>query len=562
MKQKKEDAEVTGDQYKKSNNSSQKDKETILGKSLINPDSLSAKQVNEFNLKHRLVLKLEAGCSAKEALTDSQQQLSELGMKGTTRWLNKIRHLYRLHGACGLLDKRMRNKSARRLFTSEVESITLTFWYGRPAAGAKAVWELTKETCDERNIPCPGYDTIRKFLKNMPEHHKLVRAGKIRTWDKQGRSVIRYENTTRGNERWQADHSDLDIWIREKVDGKWVPRNVYISAFMDAHTRSIAGFWLSKRNPDSWTILILLRFSILPKIHQNWLNQGIPRVIQPDRGADWMSHTVALSVGYLGVAYDPDPPYYPNRKGKVERWFETLDIMLLRKLPGHKLAIGKSLVSAQKHVAELLELDELRDEITKFVVEKYHQREHSETRRKPAEFWLESVDLRVPESEESLDEMLLKSDQTKTVKNTGVEFSYDGHRGHYWSPQLTDYWKQRVQIRYNPEDLNSILLYSTDKNEFICEAFLMGKEDSRFTVEDIKQERRQARQGLLERQKMYMRKIEEFDRPRLEQARQERTKALLKRQSEKNEPNAKSHKLDSAMSLINRLEQQARGEEE
>lgn len=539
---------------------------TALTKLFVRPDALSAAQLREFNLKHRLVTMVENGCSPSAALSELKHLLSELRIKGTVQWVNKLRNRHRLHGAPGLLDRRTNNKSQRRMFTSAVEDLTLTYWYGRPAAGPKAVWELVKDKCDELGLAYPGYDTVKRFLKNQPEHHKLVRAGKIRVWDKQGRSVGRIENTTRGNERWQADHTHLDIWIREWVNGRWLACAVHLSVFMDAHTRVITGMWLSKRNPDSWAVLLLLRYAILPKAHPKWMVQGIPRIIQPDRGSDWMSRAVALAVSYLGIEYDPDPPYYPNSKGKIERWFETLDIGKLRSLPGHKLAIGKSHVSAQRHVAELLELHELRDEITKFILGTHHEREHSETKRKPAEHWLETVDLRLPSSEDELDEMLLKADRSATVKNTGVKFNYEGHVGHYWSPQIADYWKQRVQIRYNPEDLNSVLLYSVDKNEFLCEAFLLGKPDSRFTIDDIKSNRRQVRSGIIGRQKLYVKKIEEFDRPRREKVQKEKTEALLaraaeKKAAEKRAAHKKSSKFEGAFDLLERMERRARGEE-
>ena len=534
---------------------------TTLTTFLVRPEDLSERQLLQFNLKYRLVTMVENGCSPKNALLHMNKALSELKMKGSVRWINKLLHRKRLHGVLGLLDGRMKNKSSRRLFTSEIKEITFAYWYARPAAGPKAIWELVKDECERRGLSCPGYDTIKKFLNKQPEHHKLVREGRVRVWDKQGRSVVRIENTVEANERWQADHTHLDTWIREKLNGRWVPSEVHLSAFMDAHTRAISGIWLSKRYPDSWTVLMLLRFSILPKTHSDWIVQGIPRIIQSDRGADWMSHAVALAVGYLGIEYAPDPPYYPNGKGKMERWFETLDVGLLRKLPGHKLAIGKSYASAQKHVAELLELDELRDEIIKFIVYTHHQREHSETKRKPTDYWLETVNLRLPDSEKSLDEMLLKADRNRTVKNTGVEFTCDGHHGHYWSPQVTSYWKQEVQVRYNPEDLNSLLLYSVDKNEFLCEVFLMGKEDSRFTIGDIKEERTRQRRGLLERQKFYVEKVKEYDRPHREKIQKEKTEALIARKAEKRDARQKTDRSEGVFDLLERLERGGRGEE-
>jgi hypothetical protein len=89
-------------------------------------------------------------------------------------------------------------------------------------------------------------------------------------------------------------------------------------------------------------------------------------------------------------------------------------------LPGHMAAIGTSRGAAEKRLATLLELSDLKREIVAYIVDNYHQRTHSETGRKPAEFWQETVHLRLPESEDALNAFLLKGDKIRKVGNTGV----------------------------------------------------------------------------------------------------------------------------------------------
>jgi putative transposase len=219
---------------------------------------------------------------------------------------------------------------------------------------------------------------------------------------------------------------------------------------------------------------------------------------------------------------DPDPPYYPNRKGKIERWFLSLDRGCLRILPGHMDAIGRTREAAEKHVHLLLTIPQLRKEIERWIVADYHQRTHSETGRKPAELWEETVRLRLPESEDALHLLLLKSDKERTVYNTGIEFKFRGsdeRTGHrYWAPDLIYHVGERVTLRYNPEDRESILVYSAATKEYICEAWLMGEEESRYTVEDVKQARNEFRRGLQERLKDYVNEIEREDRKRAQEA--------------------------------------------
>jgi putative transposase len=274
-----------------------------------------------------------------------------------------------------------------------------------------------------------------------------------------------------------------------------------------------------------------------------------------------MSNAISVALSYLGVSRDPDPPHYPNRKGKIERWFLTLDRGCLRTLPGHMAAIGRTRGAAEKHVTELLELPDLRKEIISYIVECYHQRTHSETGRKPAEMWEQTVLLCQPESEDALSALLLKGDQTRKVGGHGVTLTINESQGDYWAPPLTEYAGQNVQLRYNPDDHRSVLAYSADTGEFICEASLMGQPDSPYTIDDVNRVRKQYRQGLLARMSEYVKKAEEFDRPRKEA---ERRKRALRIAQEKTPEQTKSKgsgsgdTLGAAKALLAKFERRLR----
>jgi putative transposase len=514
---------------------------------------VNEKSLASFGTKYQLVcLVIHRGMSPREAL-------DHLGVNGSERWVRKLCSTYREKGVTALYDKRANNKSFKVIFSEVIKEITLAWWYARPAAGSKEIHRLVEEECKALDLRCPKYDVIKKFLANQPLQHQLVRRGEIHVWDKQARPVSRINVTTYSNQRWQLDHTRLKIWIREAVDGKWQPAEVYLSVALDAHPRAIAGALLSKRYPDSMTVALLLRQAILPKTFPGWLNHGIPDVVQPDRGPDFMSNHIALALANLGIVRDPDPPNYPDRKGKIERWFLTLD-RRLRSLPGHMEAIGKSLGAAEKKVDQLLELHELREEILKFIVE-YHDRTHSETGCKPGEMWQETLLLRLPESEQMLDLMLLKNDIICKVKRHGVKVTIDGLTKVFWSPQLMDLWRQEVRVLHNPDDLHSVLICPLDTVEVFCEAFAVVEEGSPYTYEDINRSRSQYRRGLLERQSTYAKRAEEFDRPRKLAARREEARKLLEKQdAERKATEAKAaDESRTARALLERLERRGRG---
>lgn len=475
-------------------------------------ESLSEKQIVSLAQNHSFVSAVKNGSSIKNALKLTARQFP--GFERSVRWAQKMYADYEKRGVAALLDGRHSNENQNKKLTYSVEKIVLSWWYARRAAGPKEIWRKVIAECKKKNISAPAYKTVQKFLKKQSEAEKLVRAGKMNIWDKQGRPVVRFNLTNYSNQRWQIDHTRLDIWIRVWVKDHWEVREVWLTVALDAHSRSIAGFVLSYKTPDAWTTAILLRRAILPKENEKWLNRGLMSVLQPDRGKDFMSHAVQSSVAVLGAIFDPDPPYYPNRKGKIERFFLTLDSHL-RILPGHHKAIGSSETSANKNRAILFTREQLQREIEHWIVEEYHQRENSETKRKPAELWEETVQLRMPEDISILDSLLLKSDKIRKVGNTGVRFHTTGkgddRGGRYWSPELVPYWSEEVIVRYNPEDLASILIYVAATGEYICEAWLMEK-DSRYTIADVKEARNQARRGLLERQKFYAEEIYKNDR--------------------------------------------------
>ena len=90
----------------------------------------------------------------------------------------------------------------------------------------------------------------------------------------------------------------------------------------------------------------------------------------------------------------------------------------------------------------------------------------------------------------------------------------DAKKRRYWSPGLADRIGERVRLRYNPEDHQSILVYAAATNEYLCEAWLMGDADSRYNIEDVKRARNQLKRGLRERIKEYRSEIEREDRQR------------------------------------------------
>jgi putative transposase len=493
-------------------------------------DALKGKQLDEFGVKYRLVCLVNNGRSPRQALEHLRPEHPVL-KKRTQRWAQHLVQNYKKHGVAALLDHRRDRTNEARVLTPAVKKIALCWFVARPAACYSLIAKTVAIECNKRGIPAPSYSAIKKYLRLLPEYFHLIRRGGIEAWDKEGKPVVRINITTYANQRWQMDHSRLDIWIRVRDGEKWVPAQVWLSLVLDAHTRAIPGFVLSTKYPDAWTVALLMRHAILPKENPDWMVRGIPEVVQPDNGKDFRSHAVEVSFAYLKIRLEFDPPYYPNMKGKIERFFLTLDRGCLRVLPGHMEAIGRTEATAVDHVPTLLTRRQLVREIEKYIVDEYHQRTHSETGRKPAEHWEQSVRLRMPESVDALNRMLLKFEEMRKVNNVGVSFMYKGRGGDYWAPALVELIGRDVQIRFNPEDLQSILLYDNFTKEYICEAWIMGQPDSKYTYEDVKAVRNQFRAGLVDRFDEYAKEVQEEDRRAAQKVEWEEAKRLVEESS-------------------------------
>jgi transposase InsO family protein len=152
------------------------------------------------------------------------------------------------------------------------------------------------------------------------------------------------------NEIWQSDamHGPLVL-----VDGK--RRKVYLFAFIDDMSRLIlhAQFYTSEQLED-----------YLDALRQALLTRGLPRKLYVDNGAAFRSLHLKEIAASLGIALVHSPPYQPEGRGKVERWFRTVRTEFL---PGFR---GET-------------LQQLNGALDLWIREVYHRRPHRGTGEEP-----------------------------------------------------------------------------------------------------------------------------------------------------------------------------------
>jgi transposase InsO family protein len=162
------------------------------------------------------------------------------------------------------------------------------------------------------------------------------------------------------NDIWQ---SDVMHGPQVLVDGK--KRKSYLIAFLDDHSRLIthARFALSE-NLASFLTAFRIALS----------TRGLPRKLYVDNGSAFRSRHLEKVCACLGIAITHTPPYTPQGRGKIERFFRTVRSQLLSRV-----------------TVETLE--ELNQALDHWVSQDYHRRPHSSTGQSPLKRFASHLEL-------------------------------------------------------------------------------------------------------------------------------------------------------------------------
>ena len=285
----------------------------------------------------------------------------------------------------------------------------------------------------------------------------------------------------RPNELWQADHTLLDLWVRHDSGP---PVRPWLSVIMDDYSRAIAGFGLSLQAPSAIQTALVLRQAIWRKPLPQWKITGIPESFYTDHGSDFTSDHLEQVSADLEISLVFSEPGMPRGRGKIERFFRTVNQMLLCGLPGYTPA-----GLPPDHA--VLTVSAFEAELQRFILDQYHQCPHSETGEPPQARWEGGGFLpRLPENLEQLDLLLLTVATSRKVRPDGIHFQ--GLR--YLDLTLAAYVGESVIIRYDPRDMAEIRIFH--HNRFLCRAICAELAGETIALREIIQARNRRRRDL------------------------------------------------------------------
>jgi putative transposase len=258
----------------------------------------------------------------------------------------------------------------------------------------------------------------------------------------------------------------------------------WLTIVIDDHSRAIAAWRLSTSAPSALQTALALRNAIWRKAEPGWTVCGIPEVLYTDHGSDFTSRHIEQVCAELKAQLIFSRVAQPRGRGRIERFFGTLNTCCLAELPGYIAPGGPS----AKPALTLVELDEA---LRHFIIHAYHQTPHSVTGENPQARWSRGGFLpRMPISLEQLDLLLLTVVRPRQVHRDGIRFQ----SLRYIAPTLAAFVGDAVTIRYDPADIAEIRVYQGDR--FVCRAICQELAGEIVSLKDIVRARDERRRAL------------------------------------------------------------------
>lgn len=396
-------------------------------------------------------------------------------LRTAQRWLAR----YRADGLAGLARPARADRGRRRI-PVELQSFVEGLALRRPAPSAAAIHRLATEVADAQGWVAPSYACVYDVVSSLdPALVALAQEG-TRGYSESFDLIWRRE-ADGPNDIWQADHTELDLWV---IGPGGDPARPWLTVVEDDYSRALPGWSINLTAPSAIQTALTLRRAIWRKTEPGWHVCGIPGVLYTDHGSDFTSRHLEQVAAELKMRLVFSAVGQPRGRGKVERFFGVLNQLFLSALPGYS-------PPGARRSAPGLTLAELEARLHAFVVDDYHRRPHSETGVAPQGRWEAGGFLpHLPESLEALDLLLLTVPEPRKVHPDGIRFQ--GLR--YFDPGLASYVGEPVVIRFDPHDLSEVRVFH--RGVFICKAVSAELASQTVSLKEVVAARRARRREL------------------------------------------------------------------
>ena len=390
-----------------------------------------------------------------------------------------------------------------------------------------AIYDAFVKLSEEREWePIPSYPTVNRYLNFLKGKYAdaqyYMRFGPREFKRKKMMKRLRNIGSLKVMELVQGDGHTFDAWVKiTRENGSITAIKPVLVALIDVRSRCIVG-WAICEMPNAQVIKRMIYHMIYPR--KNTPICGVPRVLLIDNGKDWTAQTLTgrprterfeideeTKGFYKSIGIEDDMrslPYQAWSKAQIERYFGTLCKMFTNRLDSYVGTLTgsqtnrkiKKDIKGMLEKDELLTIEEFSEAFEQFLNDTYHKRVHSGLKSQkekspiPIDVFLNAERYFKAAPPEEYTKMQLLECKERTVTGIGIK----AFGRHYQHQGLAEYIDQKVEIRYNPGDLETIFVYKKDGTK-ICEVknYIgldpIAADDDTELMEHIRDQKRQIR---------------------------------------------------------------------
>lgn len=178
------------------------------------------------------------------------------------------------------------------------------------------------------------------------------------------------------------DGHRMDVLVVDE-DSREIIGRAYLVCLLDVATRAVVGWHISLLPFCATTALAAIKDMCCrdPALGPG----GVPEVIIPDNGPDLASNALRKLCMWLGIHIEPAKAYSPNDKAHIERFFRTVNMMLIHLLPGTTFSSPSDRGEYPSEELACITLADLKEKFGQWLTTVYHF--HAGENRAPIMAW-------------------------------------------------------------------------------------------------------------------------------------------------------------------------------
>lgn len=403
-------------------------------------------------------------------------------------WLKK----YETSGLLTSLLPKPRKDTGDLRISDEVEEIihnTIEKEYKNPVRKSVAnVCNEVERLCAKQGLKRPHRNTIRNRIKELnakdvmksrysvaeAAHHFRVDKGPFPHADGPMRVI-------------QIDHTKLDIILVDDIHRIQIGRP-WITLAMCVWSRMVSGIWIGFEAPGALSTGLCISNGILTKdkylektgVEGSWPCWGVPKTIHADNAKEFRGSMLKMACAQHNIKLEWRPVGRPEYGAHIERLLGTF-LKEIHTLPGTTSSNIASKGSYKPMEKAALTLGELSAWLGNYIVNVYHQRDHSGIGMPPILKYKQGIlgsntEPGIGVMAKVADEERLKLDFLPHFERTVQNYGLVWNKIHYFHAVLKpwvnsldekqDKYKRKFIFKYDPRDISVIFFYEPELKEY------------------------------------------------------------------------------------------------